>query len=113
MSCSPILDLLSPLYPVVLGESFKQTNKQTNKRTYTFITHICTLIPYSRPYICVCRSLFGGQPLTIGGTGFGTDVESVGVSIGGRPCSVNAVEDTSITCLTPSASHTHHVNNSA
>ena len=44
-----------------------------------------------------------GQVVVVGGTGFGTATEDVSVVVGGAPCDVTSVEDTSIICTVQGA----------
>jgi len=59
------------------------------------------------------RSLFGGQVLSIEGSGFGSDMSRVSVSLGGRSCDLSSLSSSQILCTTAPTTQTHLINNNA
>lgn len=58
-------------------------------------------------------SIFGGQLLSLCGSGFGDDPSQLSIAFGGQPCEVASVMDEVVHCVTSSATRTHQVNNNA
>ena len=59
------------------------------------------------------RSLFGGQVLSINGSGFGQDPRDVDIRLGSRICTVVSVTNEQLICTTSPTSRTHHIDNNA
>ena len=73
----------------------------------SIIVHYCPLLSI------IHSSLFGGQKITLTGTGFGVDASIVEVKTGGVLCEIMSVEDDVIICVTGSSVTTHYITNNA
>lgn len=71
----------------------------------------CVLCVLGVTLVGSCRSLFGGQRITVYGAGFGENASLVEVLLGDVPCNVEGVSGDFIECVTQSSAKTHHIDN--
>ena len=63
--------------------------------------------------VSINRSLLGGQLMVITGNGFGSSSDGMEITINAVPCSIKAITDTTISCMTGSTAYTHKITNNA